>query len=751
MKGLITALYLLFSVPALSGMEEVKLKGRVMANGMPLSGATVQLLQTELITITDTAGYFNFIISSNITPRIKVTAIGYLSVTKEWESVNLKDGLLIIDMHPIAIDMSEVVISGSMKEIIRSQSPVPVEVITPKLFKKNPSASLFEAVGMVNGVKPQLNCNVCNTGDIHINGMEGPYTMILIDGMPIVSALSTVYGLNGIPNSIVERIEVVKGPASSLYGSEAMGGIINVITKNPLKAPVVSADFFSTSWRDYNADAAVKIKTGKAIALLGINYYNYQHPKDKNRDGFTDLTLQDRLSVFNKWNVERKENRTASVALRYVTENRWGGQLDWSKAWRGSDSIYGENIITNRWETIGMYQLPVKEKIMTQFSYNLHRQDSWYGTTPYMADQQVYFGQIYWDKQWGEAHDFLFGAAYRYTLYDDNTPATASSDGQKNMISRTPLPGIFIQDEWRINYKNTLLAGYRYDYNKHHGNVHSPRIAYKYSPAGNHTLRLSMGTGFRVVNLFTEDHAALTGAREVVITGTLDPERSYNGNINYMLKIPMRNAFAGIDITGFYSYFTNKIIGDFETDPGKIIYDNLKGHAISKGIALNAEVRFPFPLKILAGVTYMNVYSVERQFDVRRKIVQFHAPQWSGNYVLSYDLPYGFAVDFTGQWDGPMRLPVLPDDFRPEYSPWFCIANLQLSKKFEKGIELYGGIKNLFNFLPADPIMRPFDPFNKYVDDPLNNPYGYTFDPTYNYAPLQGIRGFLGMRYNLFK
>jgi outer membrane receptor for ferrienterochelin and colicins len=111
-----------------------------------------------------------------------------------------------------------------MKAVSRMQSPVPVEVYTPRFFRKNPTPSLFAAMENVNGVRPQLNCSVCNTGDIHINGMEGPYTMVLIDGMPIVSGLSTVYGLNGIPNTLIDRVEIVKGPASTLYGSEAVGG-----------------------------------------------------------------------------------------------------------------------------------------------------------------------------------------------------------------------------------------------------------------------------------------------------------------------------------------------------------------------------------------------------------------------------------------------------------------------------------------------------------------------------------------------
>ncbi|WP_152270392.1 TonB-dependent receptor [Agriterribacter humi] len=749
-KSILTVLGFV-SCMVLFGQQKQILKGRVMAAGTPVSGATVNVEQTRFGAVTDTAGYFNIAVLQKEIFILKISAVGYTTVTRQVKMQATADSLYTIELQTVAADLSEIVVTGTMKEVSRMQSPVPVEVITPKLFQKNPTPSLFEAIGMVNGVKPQLNCNVCNTGDIHINGMEGPYTMILIDGMPIVSALSTVYGLNGIPNSIVERIEVVKGPGSSLYGSEAMGGIINVITKNPLKAPIVSADVFATSWREYSADASAKFKTGKVTGLLGVNYFNYQHPADKNKDGFTDLTLQDRISVFNKWNIERKDNRLASLALRYVSENRWGGQMEWDKNWRGSDSIYGESIYTKRWELIGMYQLPVKEKIMAQFSYNRHQQDSWYGVIPYMAEQQVLFAQMFWDKQWGSRHNFLLGGSYRYTFYDDNTPATTSADGLKNAAAHTPLPGIFVQDEWMINEKSTLLAGYRYDYNEHHGNVHSPRIAYKFSPNSRNTLRASFGTGYRVVNLFTEDHAALTGARQVVITEALDPERSYNGNLNYVLKIPMHNAFVGLDVTGFYSYFTNKIVGDFDTDPGKIIYDNLKGHAVSRGVALNADVNFAFPLKILAGITYMNVYSIEDRLNMPRKNIQLNAPEWSGNFVVSYSLPYQFAIDFTGKWDGPMRLPVLPNDYRPEYSPWFCIANLQLSKKFSNGLELYGGIKNLFNFLPEDPIMRPFDPFNKYVNDPVTNPHGYTFDPSYNYAPLQGIRSFLGMRYNLFK
>lgn len=644
-------------------------------------------------------------------------------------------------------DIDDVVITGTLKPISKSKSPVNVEIYTQKFFQKNPTPSIFEAISMVNGVKPQLNCSVCNTGDIHINGLEGPYTMILIDGMPIVSSLSTVYGLSGIPSSLVDRIEVVKGPASSIYGSEAMGGVINIITKNALTAPRLSVDLMTTSWAENNVDLSTKFNFGKNVAsLLSLNYFNSTKRFDENKDNFTDAALQSRISVFNKWNFVRKENRLASFALRYLYEDRFGGEMQWNKSYRGSDQVYGESIYTNRVEAFGVYQWPMKENIVTQFSYNFHDQDSFYGTNPFLATQKVAFTQTYLDKKLGN-HDLVLGATFKKTFYDDNTPGTMSSDSLQNEPMKSPIFGAFIQDQWEVNEKNTLLLGYRFDYDKIHHSVHSPRFAWKFSPNPYHTLRFNFGTGFRVVNLFTEDHAALTGSREVVIKDNLKPERSINGNLNYVWKIPVGDKLINVDASAFYTYFSNKIVGDFDTDPQKIIYDNLNGYGISRGASMNVDFSFSFPLSVNLGVTYLDVY---QKFDgEEEKVQQLHAPKWSGTYSLTYKFPSNLAVDFTGQFYGPMRLPVLPNDYRPEYSPFYNLANIQVSKSFNSGFEVYCGVKNLFNFTPKDPLMRPFDPFDNNVNDPINNPNHYTFDTTYGYAPMQRIRGFLGVKYNL--
>ena len=677
---------------------------------------------------------------------LKYFTIFILNLTLSINAQEIEDTI----QHNTDQDLNEVVLTGTMKAVSKKDSPVPVEIYTSKYFKTNPNPTLFESLGMINGIQPQVNCNVCATGDIHINGMEGPYTMILIDGMPIVSSLATVYGLNGIPISLVERIEVVKGPASSLYGTEAMGGIINIITKDADKAHLFNADLYTTTWLENNIDLAYKLKiNNKVSSLFGINYFLFNNKQDKNHDNFTDVTLQDRISVFNKWNFKRNQNRLASFAARYVYEDRWGGEMQYNKRiHRGSDKVYGESIFTNRAEIIGMYQLPTTENIFTQFSYNYHQQNSFYGADSYQAKQQVLFGQAYWDKTLGK-HSLLLGSSFRYTYYDDNTPGTLSEDGLKNNPMKSPLPAIFIQDEITFNPKNKLLIGYRFDYDKNHKGIHSPRIAYKFTPNQNHIFRASFGTGFRVVNLFTEDHAALTGSRKVIIKNDLNPEKSYNANINYVYNKAFSFGNFNLDASAFYSYFTNKIIGDFESNPNLIIYDNLDGHAVSRGLALNLDILFSIPLRANIGISYLDVFRKEKNEELEnQKIQQLHAPKWSGNYTLSYTFPKKWMIDLTGNWYGKMRLPILPNDFRPEYSKTYMLTNVQVTKTL-KQFEIYGGLKNIFNFIPKNPIMRSFDPFDKNVDDPINNPNGYTFDTAYNYAPLQGIRGFLGLRYTI--
>jgi outer membrane receptor for ferrienterochelin and colicins len=739
-------------------VSQNSIEGTVQADNEPVLFAKVKLLGTNFQTLTNDQGKFSFINVPSNNYVIEVFSHGHDVFT---QNILIPCNSVIIDLKPIH-NVQEMVVSGTMKEISKTESTVNVEVFSPTFFKKNPSPSVYDALQNVNGVRPQLNCNICSTGDIHINGLEGPYTMVLIDGMPIVSSLSTVYGLSGIPNSLVERIEIVKGPTSTLYGSEAIGGVINIITKNTSRAPLFSADIFTTSWLENSVDLALKIKPAKRLDILtGINYFNYDLKKDLNQDGFTDVTLQDRISIFQKWNIDRKDKRTFTLAGRYVYEDRWGGEMNWTPEFRGGDSIYGESIYTSRWEILGNYQLPIKEKVFVNLSVNQHKQNSFYGTTAFHATQFIGFGQIYYSKEL-KNHDLLIGSAVRYVDYDDNTTATEFSDstGLYNQPSKYTLPGIFIQDEIKLAEYQTLLLGIRYDYHALHGNIFTPRIGYKWDITPTDILRINTGTGYRVANIFTEDHAALTGARNVIIESGLNPEQSYNGNINFFKSIlTKKRKYISIDATVFYTYFTNRIIADYDIDPNEIHYTNLKNHAVSSGIGLNLNLNVIRNLKMLLGMTFMDIAS----FEDGQKKQQILTEKFTGTWTVSYEIPkIKLTIDYTGNLYSPMRLPLLNElDPRNEFSPWWSLQNIQLTHKINQSWECYGGVKNILNWTPnkSTPFLvaRSNDPFDKEVSfdndgnalSTINNPYGLTFDPSYVYAPNQGIRGFIGVRYSL--
>ena len=746
---MIRFLFFLISIVQISFSQQHPIKGVVISNNSPLEGATITIEGTNIGTITDQYGNFNLNISKIKNTKIIISYLGYKP--QKYIIVSHTKDIGIIELHQ-ENQLNEVVISGTLKPVSKLNSPVPVEVYTKDFFIANPSPSVFESIGIINGVRPQLNCNICNTGDIHINGQEGSYTMVLIDGLPIVSGLSTVYGLTGIPQSLIEQIEIVKGPASTLYGSEAIGGLINLITKVPENTSKFSFDTFGSGWGEFNTDLGYKYNlNNKSQGIVGINYFNYSNPIDNNDDGFTDLTLVDRISIFNKINIRNK----LSIATRFVYEDRWGGEMNWNKNYRGGDNIYGESIFTKRIELFGKYTF--NENLFFQFSFNNHNQNSIYGKTIFDANQSIGFSQLIWNKNF-KSNDFIIGIAYRYTHYDDDTTATYNENLMSNQAEITNLPGLFIQDEIKIGEYNSLLVGFRYDYNSIHGNIFTQRLNYKIlNKKKSSTLRLSIGSGYRIARVFTEDHAALTGAREVVFLDDLNPEKSWNTNINFVKKIYAKQGYIiNFDSSIFWTEFSNKIIPDYDTNPNQIIYNNLNGKSIIQGASVNFNSVFNNGLRMNIGATYIDSSIIENGIEFTPYLTESFQGVWKIEKGFNDS---GFKIDFTGNVVGKMRLPRLGVlDPRDEYSPVFSIMNLQLTKAINNNYEFYGGIKNILDFTPAkNSIARPFDPFDREVifdnngnaTSSLGNPYALTFDPSYVYASNQGRRFFVGMRWKI--
>lgn len=636
---------------------------------------------------------------------------------------------LDVALAPAPVTLSATVTSATLREVFVGDAPVKVEVLGQAHLRRNASTNLMDNLSFVNGLNQQVDCGVCFTNNIRINGMEGPYTAVLVDGAPIMSALATVYGLNGIDPALVEQVEIMKGPSSTLYGSEAMGGVINVVTRDPRFAPRWSVSASTSSHGEHALAVAGAPRIGRAHGLLSVNTVYNDRFVDGNADGFTDLPLVRRLSVFNKWTLGVAARRSLDVAARVYMEDRFGGVRAWTMADRGTDRAYGEYISTRRMELVGSYRFPsLADRLRLDAALNRHDQESWYGLQPYRATQSTAFAQLVARPPVGSAHDLALGLSVRWQGYRDSTRHHETDE-------RRLIPGVFVQDELALGERWTALAGLRVDHHDAHGAVASPRLALKWDADDRTTLRLNVATGFRVVSLFTEEHQALTGAREVVISEALRPERSvtFTASLHREVAVGGVHDAMTVDVDAYQTRFSNRILADFDSDPDRIIYGNLDGWARTRGVAAALGYRTEQrPFQANVGVTLQEV--LVHEAGVARPLE--YAPRVQGVFTVGYRLARSrVTVDWTGRVMGPMALPRFAG--HPDRSPWFGEHHLQATFAPRAGLELHAAVKNLLGFVQRDAIIAPHDPFSS------------EFDPGRVYGPLQGRRVMAGARWTV--
>ncbi len=697
------------------------------AEGNPIA-AQVLVSGSRLGALTDSAGRYRIARVPAGTHVIRARAIGYgpeeysVSVTAGRESVH--DFVLTARGEVLG----SIVVSASLREQYTSETPVRTDVVSSRALRRNITNNIMDNLNFITpGVNVQVDCGVCFTNNIRINGMEGPYTAVLIDGTPIMSSLATVYGFNGLHPAMIEQVEIIRGPLSTLYGSEAMGGVINIVTKDPRLAPRFAINSFVTSHGETNLDAAITPSFGGGRLLLsGTAAYNDKFI-DRDPDDFSDLPLVKRWSLFSKYSDGAAENRRLDLATRLFSEDRFGGTSAWRPTDRGSDNVYGESIRTNRAEIVGNWRLPVAdEALRLWFSGTWHDQDSYYGDTHYAATQGTGFAQLVWEHSVGK-HAVQLGSTLRYQLYDDNTPATNSAD-------RALTGGVFIQDEINVTPSLTALGGFRLDAYERHGLIPAPRLALRWRPFDHDhtTIRLNAATGFRIVNLFTEDHAALTGARHVVIAEALNPERSRTVTIGVEQHVHLGSSsdVLVMNVDAFNTRFGNRIQPDYDTDPNLIVYANLDGSAVSRGVSVSAQLDAPArPYTFSSGITVQDVWSRENGIT---SALPF-AAKVTGQLTFGWKQQgVGTAVDWTARLVGPMALPEF--EGRATESPWFSEHHLQLTQPLRSGFELYGAVRNLFDYRQNNAIVS------------ANAPFSDEFDTSYVYGPLQGRRFMLGFR-----
>jgi outer membrane receptor for ferrienterochelin and colicins len=748
--------YILLFLPFFINAQIVNVQGSINSNDGPLEFATISIVDSDYGVTSNENGYFEIQVDSSKDNYLLVSYLGYISKKISLKNIDKDLKNLVVVLEEDINGLNEIIVTGSLRDQFVTESPVKVNVITSKKinsFLPSAGSTVKEIIQLINGAQEVIACGVCYTNSISINGLEGPYTSILLDGIPMYGNLASVYGLSGIPSMIIDRIEIVKGPSSTLYGSEAVAGVINIITKNFEDQPYFSLDIQGTSYSESYINLAIAPKVGKSKTYFGSTWDKKNYYKDYNDDGFGDDINFDRFSLFNKWDIFRKSKKKFIINTRYYFEDRRNGVEDFMlkdnyKKLRGSKTVYGESINTYRFELFGKYEFDFLDDFELNYSYSKHNQNSFYGSDFYKAKQEILFSQFTLKRKFLK-HDMLYGLSFRKNMYDDNTSATEQLiDGIIfNESSNQFTPGIFIQDQYSPSNKISIISGLRVDNYKDHGSIFSPSLHFKYNPGEWLSFRLNAGTGFRIVNLFSEDHAFVTGQREVKILEELQPERSKSIILNSNYIYSGLSGTGNLDLDIFYTHFSNKIIPSYE-DIRYIIYKNSKGYAYTKGFSGAWNHTF---LNGIAFTLNFN-HQIAKYYESNTISNIEHSPNWTVS--LNFKLPFKnrWSLNTSSNFTGEMQLPVVFDmnsngelsKFpRPVRSNPFSIHNINISGELNNNHEIYFGLLNVLNFRQKESSLVAFN------DPNHNKGFSPFFDTSYVYAPNQGVEFFLGYKFNL--
>ena len=575
-KAIFSLVILLFAV-AFAQASNIKdgntISGHVIEKGSEenIPYAAILIVETGEGTSSNENGQFEF---KNLRPgnyTLRVSAMGYrtqeksVTVSKEYTTV------IHFKMQEEAMMINEVVVSANRNEVSRKDAPVVVNVIGLNLFEKTNSTDLSKSLNYVPGLRVENNCQNCGFPQVRINGLEGPYSQILINSRPIVSALNGVYGLEQIPVNMIERVEVVRGGGSALFGANAVGGTINIITKDPINNSFqVSSNiqnYNGKSWEQYMGANTSLVAKDNSYGIAIYESYRNRNPYDHDGDGFSELGKIN-INTFGLRTYYRPTH-TSRLSIEYHTTNetrRGGNKFDLQPH---------ETDITEQTKHIIN-----SGGIAYDLSWNEFRNKvSVYASIQHI-DRDSYYGAQRDDNAYGKTNDLTWVAGAMYTgmmkkclfspatftggfEYQENRLHDIMTGYNRDMKQNVRIAGAFVQNEWQMN-KFTLLLGLRADkHNLIKNIILSPRVNLLYKPLDNLQARLTYSTGFRAPQAYDEDlHVTAVGGDGVQITlaDNLKEERSnsFSGSVDWSKALGHWQT--NILLEGFYTDLANVFV-----------------------------------------------------------------------------------------------------------------------------------------------------------------------------------------------
>ncbi len=723
--------------------NQAKLVAMVLdEDGRPLAGAIVVVPEISATTQTDANGIFSIKIRKGTLFHLEIYKEGFAPLITKFYRASRGERI------PVRFTLSrtlkeQIVVTATSTAVKFDEVPVKTYVIPEARIIEEKPVNLAEALSFTTGVRVENNCQNCNYTQVRINGLEGKYTQILVDGLPVISSLASVYGLEQIPAEMIERIEVVKGGASALYGANAVAGVINIIPREPEESQTVVR--LQNEWildkplLHVGVVSSYVSKDANTKALVFASYLNRQ-PVDVNGDGFSNLGLINNTSFgLNFYRFFPSISGKLSISLVRIFENRRGGdKLNLPP----HQATISEGARTNRFDiTLSWQQAVGNDVLKIAFSHAHLKRNSYYGA---FQDPNAY-GSTYdplsiFTLQYTHPsgkHIFTAGATYQVEHLRDEAPAYG-----RVIDDRYWNAGLFLQDDFALSRSIDVLAGVRFDkHSKVKNIITSPRLSLLIKAAKGMNIRTTLSTGFRAPQVFDEDlHITMIGGEGFVVINDpqLHEERSISLSAGADLFKTFTSGSAYASVGLFFTRLQDTfVLKEVEGGEKSRVFMRVNGPgAVVYGAEFDLGLKLAPLMEVEAGWTLQRTRLDEPEPEFGSKEI-FKAPRQYGFVRLTLKPTVRWKLIFSWEYTGSMKLPhyagYIPED-RLETTPPYSVFSLQLSRKITVGseeLEAFAGVYNIFNS------------FQKDIDR------GAYRDAGYIYGPSKPRTLILGLRYKL--
>lgn len=759
--GVLTVLY----VSVCASVAQPKIKTDAHITGHVVDASTMEHLPFASIGIkgtthgaaSDATGHFlikNLQVGKH---TLTISLIGYETVDQEVAVEANKTVEVKFMLKPQLVQLDQVVVTGTRNETNKRESSTIVNVVSEKLFEKTASTNVAEVLNFQSGLRVEYSCSNCGVPQLRINGLEGQYSQILLDSRPIFSSLATVYGLEQLPAGMIERVEVIRGGGSALFGSNAIGGVVNIITKEPLRNSVTLSNttgFFEGGGADINTTLNGSFVTDDYRAGVYVfGMIKSRDSYDRDSDGFSEIPEINSETIGFRGYYKLTSQSRLTAEYHHIKEYRRGGNnLD-----------------------LPPHEADIAEQLQHNIDggglkYDFFTEDYKHRVSVYTSLQNInrksYFGTNKNPDAYGTTKDFTFIAggqyAYRFKkLFFMPSELTVGVEYTDNMLRDQMLGydraieqhslsyGAYLQNEWKSE-QFSLLIGARLDkHNKVSKPIFSPRVNVRYTPIEAIGLRVSYSSGYRAPQAYEEDlHVAAVGGEVAIIEidPNLRPEYSQSVSGSVDLYHKFGTIEANLLVEGFYTNLNDvfALVENGHDSEGNLILErrNASG-AVIKGINLEAKVGFSPKLILDAGFTFQNSrykqthkWSENDELTPQRRM--FRSPDQYGYATLNY-LPFkGFSASLSGNYTGSMLVQhyagYITKDSETITQPfWDMGVRVAYDIKLGAGLKLQvsGGVKNVL------------DSFQKDIDQ------GMLRDSKYIYGPAMPRTYFVGLKLSI--